>query len=197
MAVLHMYRITNLLIKLSGEVPIMDGSALDFCHLIEEGGIQEQEVELEELTVETPCVVGEVGPESKYIMIEPADQLSVTYKLNYPPPLGKQEFTYHYQGAEDFKAEIAPARTFGFLRDIEKLHAQGLVSGGRLTNVILLDDEKVLNTPLRYEDEFARHKILDILGDLYLAGKPIRGKITAHMTGHTENIALVKTLRAR
>ncbi len=197
MAVLHMYRITNLLLKISGEVPIMDGSARDFCRLVEEGGIQEQEEEAEEWYIEAPCIIGEQREDTKYILIEPAEHLSVTYRLHYPPPLGKQEFTFHYQGEEHFKKEIAPARTFGFLRDIEKLHEQGMVGGGRLNNFILIDDEKVLNTQLRFDNEFVRHKILDILGDIYLAGKLVCGKITANMTGHTENVALVKKLLAR
>ncbi len=94
-----------------------------------------------------------------------------------------------------FKEQIAPARTFGYVKDIEKLESMGLASGGRLNNVILVDDEKVVNTTLRFPDEFARHKILDILGDFYLLGRPIRGKITAQMTGHSDNVALMKQIR--
>jgi UDP-3-O-acyl-N-acetylglucosamine deacetylase len=119
----------------------------------------------------------------------------VRYVLRYPKPVGTQEHTYTSDGPEVFKNEIAPARTFGFLRDIEKLQDAGLVSGGKLNNCILIDDEKIINTDLRFPNEFARHKILDILGDFYLLGRPIRGAITAHMTGHSDNIALVRELR--
>ena len=99
--------------------------------------------------------------------------------------------------AEAFKTEIAPARTFGFLKDIEALEQKGLGGGGRLNNFILIDDNKIINTDLRFKDEFVRHKILDMIGDLYLLGCPIKGKITANMTGHGENIAFVRMLREK
>jgi UDP-3-O-acyl-N-acetylglucosamine deacetylase len=101
-----------------------------------------------------------------------------------------------FRGPDFFKSQIAPARTFGFLKDIEKLQSMGLVSGGKVTNCILIDDEKIINTDLRFPDELARHKILDILGDFYLLGRPLRGAITAHMTGHSDNIALLRELRS-
>ncbi len=91
--------------------------------------------------------------------------------------------------------EIAPARTFGFLAEMRKLSEMGLANGGRLDNVILVDDEKVVNTKLRFADEFARHKILDLIGDLYLLGRPILGHITACKTGHSDNLALVRRLQ--
>jgi two-component system nitrogen regulation response regulator NtrX len=193
LAALHVYRITNLLIKISEEVPIMDGSASDFCQIIEDGGIEEQEEALAELTVTEPIEIGDKdGP---FIRIEPAEELSIEYTLEYPPPVGKQFFKYTYQGPEHFRQNIAPARTFGFLKDIEKLEKMGLASGGRLDNVILIDDEKVINTELRFPDEFVRHKILDIIGDLYLLGRPVRARVVARKTGHKENIALLHRLR--
>jgi UDP-3-O-[3-hydroxymyristoyl] N-acetylglucosamine deacetylase len=115
--------------------------------------------------------------------------------LDYPRPVGRQEYTFVMSGADAFKREIAPARTFGFLKDIEALNEKGLASGGRLNNFILIDDEKIVNTDLRFPDEFVRHKILDMVGDLYLLGRPLRAKITANMTGHSDNIALVRLLR--
>lgn len=193
LAVLHSYGISNLLVKVQGEIPILDGSAVEFCHSIDEAGIDEQEEETTEIVIDRPYHVGVEGGES--IAIEPAECFSVHYVLNYPKPVGVQEHTYRFQGSEYFKVEIAPARTFGFLKDIEKLQTMGLVSGGKLNNCILIDDEKIINTDLRYPNEFARHKILDILGDFYLLGKPIRGAITAHMTGHSDNIALLRQIR--
>lgn len=192
LAVLHSYGISNLLVKVQGEVPIMDGSALEFCHLIEEAEIQEQEDEWTELVIDCPYQISAKG--GGWITVEPADTFGVRYILNYPKPVGVQEYTYIFRGPDSFKEEIAPARTFGFLKDIEKLEKLGLVNGGRLSNCILIDDEKVLNTELRFSNEFARHKILDILGDFYLLGHPIRGMVTAHMTGHTENIALLREI---
>ena len=193
LAVLHSYRVSNLLVKVQGEIPILDGSALEFCHLIEEAGIQEQDEEWSEIVLDRPYRVEIKGGES--ISAEPADVFGVRYRLNYPKPVGEQEYTYVFQNPEFFKKEIAPARTFGFLRDIEKLEKLGLVNGGRLSNCILLDDEKVINTELRFPDEFARHKILDIVGDFYLLGRPARCMVTACMTGHSDNIALLKEIK--
>ncbi|MCZ6624353.1 MAG: UDP-3-O-acyl-N-acetylglucosamine deacetylase [Deltaproteobacteria bacterium] len=193
LAVLHSYGINNLLVKMQGEIPIMDGSALEFCNLIEEAGIQEEEEECSEIVVDRPYRVG--LKEGGTISVEPADTFGVQYTLNYPKPVGIQKYAYTFKGSEFFKKEIAPARTFGFLKDIEKLEKLGLVNGGRLSNCILIDDEKVINTELRFSDEFARHKILDIVGDFYLLGRPIRGMVTAYMTGHTDNIALLREIR--
>ncbi len=193
LAVLHSYGIANLLIKVQGEVPIMDGSALEFAQSIEEAGIKEEEAELAPIVIDRRYQFDAKGGES--ISIEPAAVLSVRYIMSYPAPVGEQEYTYHHRDAESFKNEIAPARTFGFLRDIAKLQNMGLANGGRLNNFILVDDEKIVNTELRFADEFARHKILDILGDFYLLGRPVRGAITARMTGHSDNIALLRQIR--
>jgi two-component system nitrogen regulation response regulator NtrX len=196
MSVLHAYRISNLLVKISDEVPIMDGSAADLCRLIEEGGIEEQEVPAEEFIVDRCYHVDALESQAKSIMIEPYDGFRVTYRLDYPQPLGVQEFTYEHRDGASYRREIAPARTFAFVREVEKMHNLGLVAGGRLNNVILLDDGKIVNSVrLRFPDECARHKVLDIIGDLYLLGMPIRGHVRANMTGHTENVALVRTLR--
>jgi UDP-3-O-[3-hydroxymyristoyl] N-acetylglucosamine deacetylase len=195
MAVLHAYRISNLLIKINGEIPIMDGSALDFCRIIEEAGIEQQMAGYEEVVIDRRYQVGEESPEGKYIYIEPADAFGVRYRINYPPPIGEQEYTFVLNDAEHFKEEIAPARTFGFLKDVEKLSQMGLAGGGQLHNVILLDDKGVVNTTLRFPDEFVRHKILDIFGDFYLLNRPIKGMVTANMTGHGENIALLQEIK--
>jgi UDP-3-O-[3-hydroxymyristoyl] N-acetylglucosamine deacetylase len=195
MAVLHAYRINNLLIKINGEIPIMDGSALDFCRIIEEAGIEQQMAGCEELVIDRRYQVGEESPDGKYISIEPADTFGVRYRLSYPLPIGEQDYTFVLDGTEQFKEEIAPARTFGFLKDAEKLSRMGLAGGGHLHNVILLDDKGVVNTELRFPDEFVRHKILDIFGDFYLLNRPIKGMVTAHMTGHGENIALLREIK--
>lgn len=197
LATLHAYRITNLMIKINNEVPIMDGSAVDFCQIIEDAGIEEQDAPVDEFVVSERYVLGEVKKTNKFIMIEPSDRFSINYTLNYPKPVGRQEYTFVLEDEETFKTDIAPARTFGFLRDIEAMEKRGLASGGRLNNFILIDDEKIVNTDLRFPDEFVRHKILDMMGDLYLLGRPIRGKITANMTGHTENASFVRMLREK
>jgi UDP-3-O-acyl N-acetylglucosamine deacetylase len=194
LAVMHSYGITNLLVKVQGELPIMDGSALEFCQAIEEAGIEEQSEESSEIVIDRAYEVR--AKNGEFIRIEPSANLSVRYLLRYPEPVGMQEHEYVFAGPEFFKAEIAPARTFGFLRDIEKLQTMGLAGGGKLNNCIIIGDDKIINTDLRYPDEFARHKILDILGDLYLLGRPIRGAVTASMTGHSDNIALLRQIRS-
>ncbi len=194
MAVLHMYRITNVLVKIGGEVPFMDGSARDFCQLLEEAGVEDQTAPAAVLAIEGRHVWGLAEPSHKHFIVEPAPRLTITYHLHYPPPIGQQAYTFTYESPQQFKRTIAPARTFGFVKEMEQLQALGMANGGRLTNVILVDEARIINTELRFPDEFVRHKVLDLLGDLYLTGKFVQGKITAHMTGHTENLALVNLL---
>ncbi len=197
LAALHGYRITNLLVKMQGEIPIFDGSAAEFCALIESAGIEDQGGAVDEIVIDRRYEIGDRDADGEYIGIEPADAFGVHYILRYPDPVGQQEFTFQFDGPDAFKREIAPARTFGFLREIEALEQMGLASGGRLNNCILIGENGVVNTPLRFSDEFVRHKILDIFGDFYLLGRPIRGFVTARMTGHSDNVALLKILRER
>jgi UDP-3-O-acyl N-acetylglucosamine deacetylase len=192
MAVLHAYRITNLMVKMIEEIPIMDGSALEFCRMIEEAGIEEQEEKIDELIIDRRI---EVIQGDKSLVIEPGETLSIHYFLDYPSPIGQQTMDFVLENGETFREQIAPARTFGFLKDVEMLERMGMGGGGRLHNFILVDDEKIVNTELRFADEFARHKVLDLIGDLYLLNRPVRGKVTARLTGHTENIALLKKIQ--
>lgn len=195
MSALHAYGISNLQVQVGDEVPIMDGSAASFCQLIEDGGIVEQEDELEEFVVDRCYHVGQVDPAAKFILIEPYDGFKVSYRLQYPEPLGIQEFTYEHRNGTGYRSEIASARTFAFVREVEKMHEMDLIAGGRLNNVILLGDGKIVNNvQLRFSDECVRHKILDLIGDLHLLGKSLRGHVRANMTGHTDNVALVKQL---
>jgi UDP-3-O-acyl N-acetylglucosamine deacetylase len=197
MAALHAYGITNLLVKMQTEVPILDGSAQELCELLAGGGVADQPSTIEELVVDRRYAVGSDDPDGKGISIEPCDGFEVSYLLEYPAPIGRQEYTFRLDGPESFAREIAPARTFGFVKEIETLERMGLAAGGRLNNFILVGDEGVVNAPLRFEDEFVRHKILDIVGDFYLLGRPIRGRIVARKTGHGDNAALLAVLRAR
>jgi len=192
MAVLHAYRITNLMVKMIEEIPIMDGSALEFCKMVEEAGVEEQEESINELIIDRKM---EIVHKHKSLMIEPAEILSIHFFLDYPPPIGQQTLDFVLESEEAFRDQIAPARTFGFVKDVEKLERMGLAGGGRLHNIILVDNEKIVNTELRFPDEFVRHKILDLIGDLYLLNRPVRGSVTARLTGHTENIALMKKIQ--
>ncbi|MGA2464810.1 MAG: UDP-3-O-acyl-N-acetylglucosamine deacetylase [Thermodesulfobacteriota bacterium] len=192
MAVLHAYHITNLMVKMIEEIPIMDGSALEFCKIVEEAGIEEQEERVDELIIDRRF---EVVHRNKSLIVEPSEVFSVHYFLDYPSPIGQQTLDFVLEGEETFRNQIAPARTFGFLKDVEMLERMGMGEGARVHNFILVDDEKVVNTELRFPDEFVRHKILDLIGDFYLLNRPVRGKVTAHLTGHTENIALLKKIQ--
>ncbi|HVR95464.1 MAG TPA: UDP-3-O-acyl-N-acetylglucosamine deacetylase [Thermoanaerobaculia bacterium] len=194
LSALHAYGVSNLLIKVHGEIPVLDGSALEFCKILEEVGIADQDEPQREIVIDRRYEVE--GNGEKILAIEPADGFSVSYLLRYPPPVGEQSYDFSLASAEAYKREIAPARTFGFMKDLKMLNELGLGSGGRLDNFILVGEEEVVNTKLRFPDEFVRHKILDIIGDLYLAGFPIRGKVTARLTGHRDNIALLKQIVA-
>lgn len=194
LSALHANRIGNLLIKVHREIPVLDGSALEFCKLLEEVGIAEQEEPEREVVIDRRYEVR--GGGEKVLAIEPADRFSVSYLLRYPPPVGEQSYDFTLSSPEVYEKEIAPARTFGFLKDLKMMNELGLGSGGRLDNFILVGEDEIVNTDLRFPDEFVRHKILDIVGDLYLLGYPIRGKVTAHLTGHRDNIALLRQIVA-
>lgn len=194
MSALHGYGITDLLIKMQGEIPILDGSSLEFCRLLEDAGVEEADEVVEELSIDRTYRVGEPGAD-KYLCVEPADRFEVHYTLSYPEPVGSQECHYIHRGAEGYREEIAPARTFGFVKDIQALEQMGLANGGRLHNCLLIGEQGVINPPLRFPDELARHKVLDLIGDLYLLGRPLRGKVTAYRTGHGDNVALVRAIR--
>ena len=196
MACLHAFGITNLLIKIDKEVPIGDGSASDFCRFIRESDIVEQESIIPVIEITKTLIIGEESEDGKFIKIEPNDKFIVKYTTIYPEPLGKNTYEFVMEKPEDFEKEIAPARTYGFVEELNKLSSMGLAEGGRINNFIMIQKNgKILNTELRFENELARHKILDIIGDMYLLGAPIKGKITAQKTGHSENAQLVKLIK--
>ena len=199
MAALHAYKISNLLIKCNGEVPILDGSSIEFCREIERIGIEEQSGEWYEICPDKVYSFssGSGGDSSSVekVTIEPCETLTLKYVLDYPAPVGRQEFEVEINKPEDFRDILAPARTFGFLRDIERLQKAGLAAGGRLDNFILIGNDGALNTELRFPDELVRHKVLDMLGDVFLLGRPVRAKISAFMTGHSDNVNLLRVMR--
>jgi UDP-3-O-acyl N-acetylglucosamine deacetylase len=195
MACLHAYGISNLLIKCNGEVPIFDGSSSVFCDAIDSVGCQDQGGEWYEIAPEeTITYTAPNGSGTETICIEPADVLSFSYFLQYPDPVGEQYVEYTYTGPESFKKDISSARTFGFMKDVEHMQRLGLAAGGRLNNFILIGPEGIVNTELRYPDELSRHKILDAMGDLFLLGRPLRAKVTARMTGHADNVSVLRTV---
>ncbi|HEY8550531.1 MAG TPA: UDP-3-O-acyl-N-acetylglucosamine deacetylase [Vicinamibacterales bacterium] len=185
--------IDNAVVELNTpEVPIMDGSAAPFIFLIrEEAGIKRLSAPRRFLKIVRPVTV---ATGDKHISIYPADELKVTYSISFDHPLLRQQSRSMTITEDSFADEIAPARTFGFLKEVETLRQQGLALGGSLDNAVVLGETGVLNNTLRFEDEFVRHKILDVIGDLALVGYPIIGHIVAHRGGHGLHTALASQL---
>jgi UDP-3-O-[3-hydroxymyristoyl] N-acetylglucosamine deacetylase len=193
MAVLSMYGITNVLIKVDEEIPNIDGSAMGFCGLIEEAGIVEQPAFTRVAVIRQKIGVGNEEKHEKHLYAMPFEGFEISMRVDYLPPIGEQILTFNPEKAS-FAKEIAPARSFNTFENIEMAQKLGKVGGGYLNSHIIMYDGKVINTELRYPDEFVRHKILDLIGDLYLLGFSIRGRITANMTSHGYNQALVERL---
>jgi UDP-3-O-[3-hydroxymyristoyl] N-acetylglucosamine deacetylase len=199
-AALYAFGVNSLIIELDAdEVPIMDGSALPFVRALEQAGEQGLSRKIPALKILKSFAVEEKGAS---IVVEPADKadkmegLRLSYTIEYPhPSIGRQSLSLTFR-QEIFARDIAPARTFGFIRDVEMLHSQGLALGASFENTVVLDDEKVMNPPLRFPDEFVRHKLLDIAGDLALLGRPLLGRITAHRAGHRLHFQVVQFLAA-
>ena len=193
MASLHMAGITNVLAKVDEEIPNVDGSANDFSELIKEAGIQDQEVPAKDAVVLEPIQVGRKKLEEKHLYVEPFDGFEVKMRVDYSAPIGEQKLIFN-SDQDSFDLEIAPARSFNTFENIDLAQKKGTVGSGYLDSHIIMHEGKVINTDLRFPDEFVRHKILDLIGDLYLLGYPLRGRVVANMTSHGYNQALVQKL---
>jgi UDP-3-O-[3-hydroxymyristoyl] N-acetylglucosamine deacetylase len=193
MAVLSMYGITNVLVKVDEEIPNVDGSAKDFCELIEKTGVVDQSASTRVAVIRRKVGVGSEEKKEKHLFVEPFDGFEVSMRVDYPLPIGEQTFMFNPKSGS-FAKDIAPARSFNTFENIEMAQKMGKVGGGYLHSHIIMYDGKVINTELRYPDEFVRHKVLDLIGDLYLLGYPLRGRVTANMTSHGYNQALVQRL---
>ncbi len=179
--------IDNVLVELnSPEVPIMDGSAAPFVYLIHEAGVKTQSGARKYLKVLRPITMARGD---KRIALYPSDHFKVTYSIAYDHPLLRHQSRTIRLSEETFVDEIAPARTFTFLKEVEMLRQQGLARGGSLENAIDVGDTGVLNNALRFDDEFVRHKILDVIGDMALVGHPLIGHLVAHRGGHALHTA--------
>ncbi len=184
--------VDNCLVEITSvEPPVADGSALPFAQLILEAGIVEQAAPRIDLKIEEAATVR--FPD-KFITILPYDGLRISFTSVNPHPLIGTQFGDYDITRESFLKDIAPARTIGFMHEVEALQKQGLALGGSLENAVVYDDDKVL-TPLRFPDELVRHKILDVIGDLALAGR-VRGHVIAVQSGHALNTALAKQILA-
>lgn len=185
--------VDNCFIELDNiEIPIMDGSSENFIELIEKAAIVEQAAPLRFLQIKEKVVIAQGD---RQMSIEPSDQYEIECLIDFPHPfINRQTFHFVFENGS-FGREIASARTFGFTSEIEMLRRANLALGGSLRNAIVLTPEGMLNeNPLRFRDEFVRHKILDIIGDFALLGMPILGKITAAKSGHSVHAALMSKL---
>jgi len=190
--------IDNAYVDLSNaEVPIMDGSAGPFVFLIQSAGIEEQSAAKRFIRVLKPV---EVRRDDKWARFDPYDGFRVSFKIDFNHPVFRshQSFASVDFSTTSYLKEIARARTFGFMRDIEMLRERNLVLGGSMDNAVVLDDYRVLNEDgLRYEDEFVKHKVLDAIGDLYLLGHGLIGAFSGYKSGHELNNLLLRDLLAQ
>jgi UDP-3-O-[3-hydroxymyristoyl] N-acetylglucosamine deacetylase len=190
--------IDNLHVDVAGpEIPIMDGSAGPFVFLLQSAGIVEQNAPKRYLRIKSTV---EVTDGDKWARFEPFDGFRLDFTIDFPHPVfGSENRHVVVDFAHDsYVKEVARARTFGFMQDVEAMRAAGLALGGSLQNAIVLDETRVLNSEgLRYDNEFVKHKVLDAIGDLYLLGHPLIGQYTAFKSGHALNNALARALLAR
>ncbi len=186
--------IDNAVVELNyPEVPIMDGSAAPFVYLIQEAGIKSLPVPRRFLRITRPV---ELARGDKRIALYPCDHFKVTYSISFDHPLLRHQARTVGINEDSFVEQVAPARTFGFLKEVEMLRQHGLALGGSLENAVVIGETGVLNNPLRFDDEFVRHKILDAVGDLALLGLPVVGAMRAVKSGHALNHALVRKVLA-
>jgi UDP-3-O-[3-hydroxymyristoyl] N-acetylglucosamine deacetylase len=194
--------IDNLYVDVTAEeIPIMDGSASSFVFLLQQAGLQEQNVAKKFIRVKKPVEVREgTGAQEKWARLEPYNGFKLKFfiEFNHPAVDGTGQVAEVDFESESYVKEIARARTFGFMQDVETLRGMGLARGGSLENAIVMDEYRILNPDgLRYDNEFVRHKILDAIGDLYLVGHPLLAAYVAHKSGHTLNNQLLRALLAQ
>lgn len=198
--------IDNLYIEVSAEeIPIMDGSASSFVYLLQQAGKEEQNADKKFIRILKPVEVREEGNSTagnaeKWARLDPYHGFKLKFfiEFNHPAVDGTRQTAEVDFGNVSYVRDVARARTFGFVQDVESLRGMGLARGGSFENAIVLDEFSILNADgLRYEDEFVRHKILDAIGDLYLIGHPLLGSYSAHKSGHGLNNQLLRALLAQ
>jgi UDP-3-O-[3-hydroxymyristoyl] N-acetylglucosamine deacetylase len=195
LSAVYAYGIDNLRIVVDGnEMPVMDGSAISFCLLIEEAGVISQNAPKKVIRIKKPV---EITDGEKYVRLLPAQEAAFDFTIDFDHPvIGRQSHRFVF-GTKNFVEEIARARTFGFAKDIQYLQSQNLALGASLQNAIGLDEHKVLNPEgLRFENEFVRHKILDAMGDLMVSGYNVFGRYESLAGSHRLNYELTSTLMA-
>ena len=193
LSAVYAYGLDNLKVIVDAdEIPVMDGSSASFCMLLDEAGIQELDIPKRVMRIKKEIIVQEG---EKYVKLSPSPDLKYDFTIKFPHPvINKQEYVLEFT-KESYKNEIARARTFGFLHEVQYLRSKGLALGGTLENAIVLDDKKILNPEgLRFPDEFVRHKILDAIGDMSLIGMNFIGNYEAMAGSHDLNHKLTVEL---
>lgn len=187
--------VDNLLVDVEGpEVPIRDGSFQDYVAALDDAGLVEQEEDAEVLALHGVVEAGGPGGESKYVAT-PAEELRISGTIDFEhPTIGRSYGSFLVEEAA-FRGELAAARTFGFKNDAEALHARGLALGASLDNAVVLDEDGVMNDGLRFENEFLRHKVGDIVGDLALLGARLNAHVVAERPSHSGNVELARAIR--
>jgi UDP-3-O-[3-hydroxymyristoyl] N-acetylglucosamine deacetylase len=193
MAALYALQIDDLDVELdAGELPILDGSSRPFIEAIEQVGLRELPVPRQYITLVRPVVVSR---DEKRISAFPAREYRITYAIDFDHPmLGYQELSVSLWQPGAFAQKLAPARTFTFEQEVESLRRAGLALGGSLDNALVLADNRLLNPDLRFPDEFVRHKMLDLTGDLSLLGRPLRAHVVAYRAGHDLHAELARRI---
>jgi UDP-3-O-[3-hydroxymyristoyl] N-acetylglucosamine deacetylase len=182
----------NAIVELDNlELPILDGSAQPFVEMVQRMGLRRQKRLRQYLRVLKPV---EVREGEKFVGLYPAESFSVCYTINFPHPMIGEESICVDLSRGDYAQDIAPARTFGFMDDVEALRNMGLIRGASEDNAIVLTRDGIKNGPLRFPDEFVRHKVLDLIGDLSLIGHQVLGRVVADRAGHAMHTALVSRL---
>ncbi len=186
---LYIFGVDNAFIEIDNlEVPILDGSALEFVDKITQAGLRRQSARRKYLRIEKSI---EIIDRDRSIAVHPANRFQIHYSIDFDHPMIRRQVFDFDASPQVFAREVAPARTFGFFRQVEQLKKNGLVRGGSLENAIVLTDRGILNDILRFKDEFVRHKVLDGIGDLALIGKPLVARVVAHKAGHALHTHLV------
>ncbi len=193
MAAAHGLGIDNLLVDVSaGELPAMDGSAKGFVEMLERAGRGSLPAPRKALMIDEPIRV-EAG--DRFIQVVPSDPFRISYTLDHDHPVIGLQVASLEITETTFVDEVAPARTYGFLRDVGAMRRNGLARGGSLDNAIVVGKRSVLNDSLRFADEFVRHKILDLVGDLFLLGRPLVGHVVARNAGHALNYQILVAIQ--
>ena len=189
LAALHCMGVDNAVVELNHrELPIMDGSSAPWVYLIQDAGVKTLNVARKAMQINRPI---QIQDGDKRIALYPFDGFKISYTINFDHPMLRHQQKTMDLDEQVFIDQIAPARTFGFLKEVEFLRQRGLAMGGSFENSIVLGETGVLN-PLRFEDEFVRHKILDAVGDLALLGHPIQGHLVVHRGGHALHTAFAR-----